>query len=429
MRLAFFAVLLLLTCPAFAELDEQIKVAIEEPVEGGRYSGISNLRGWAVSSWGMGDYNLEVYIDGSLAFDLVPYGKRTDVGEAFPNYPNSDTGGFAMAFNYKDLSPGEHEIRVRAYDNAGNYNDAVTTFSTERFETNFIANDTEVNFSTSNIYLRDNRTLMFEGATIEGRFWDFNVSWDRASQGLVITDIVDMGEDNEYSGYALSGGGGSGGADSGGAGSGGADSGGADSGDAGSDGGDSGGAGSDGAGAGVAPGFVVAATCNTYVTSVSDGLVRFENGAILEEVFEDLPWFEEDPAFFVVFGDNLIVVVKYDAVLLTKMDRESGWSAFYQQFVGTPPDSCTYRERSAERPLIPGYEVGTIYGYEPYSFVDVGTADNPRYLWTNKLCPTWNFGDQLLIPDAWDYYSDFNVDPVLNLSRLRYSDGRPWCQE
>jgi len=68
MRLALVGVLLLLTCSSFAALDERIQVTIEEPVQGERYSGISNLRGWAVSPEGMGSYYLNVYIDGEFAF-------------------------------------------------------------------------------------------------------------------------------------------------------------------------------------------------------------------------------------------------------------------------------------------------------------------------------------------------------------------------
>jgi hypothetical protein len=379
----------------------------------------------------VGDYNLDVYIDGSLAFDLVPYGKRSDVGDAFPDYPDSDTGGFSMAFNYKSLSPGEHEIRVRAYDNVGNYNDAVTTFSTERFETDYVADDAEVSFSSlKNISLLDGRTLLFERADIEGRFWDFKVSWDRASQGLVITDIVDMGESYGNGGWALSAGAGSGGAGSGGAGSGGAGSGGGEDSDGAGSGGADSGSESGGGGIGAAPDYArVVATCSTYVTYF-DGFVEFENGATQEEVIPGLEWAEEDPAFFVEFADGLMFLVQYDPVLLTKVDRESGWTAFLQIHRGAPPASCAYREPQSARPLVPDYDVGSIIEYGPYEFVSVSAAgDLETTLFSDRACPTWDTGDQLLIPDAWEYYDVKNVWPVLNLTRLRYEDGQPWCLE
>ena len=180
---------LLLSSLAFAGLDERIQIAIEEPAAGGRYSGISNLRGWAVSPAGMGSNYLDVYIDGEFVFDLVVYGKRTDVGNAFPDYPGSDTGGFSMAYNYKDLSPGEHEIRIRAFDNAGNYNDATATFTTERLGSQFIAEDSAVDLSTASITRSDDQTITISNATVEGEQYDFMLTWDRASQGFKAQDI------------------------------------------------------------------------------------------------------------------------------------------------------------------------------------------------------------------------------------------------
>lgn len=201
MRLALLTVLLLLAYPSYAELDERIQVTIEEPAQGERYSGISNLRGWAVSPEGMGSYLLNVYIDGEFAFRMAPYGQRTDVGNAFPDYPDSDTGGFSMAFNYKDLSPGEHEIRVRAFDNAGNYNDAVTTFTAERFVSSFIGADSQVNVTTlDRLYYYDNQSLLLNGVTVEGKKWDFVLKWDKASQSFKTWGIEAYGGDLDNAG-------------------------------------------------------------------------------------------------------------------------------------------------------------------------------------------------------------------------------------
>lgn len=194
MRLALLGVLLLVACPSFAALDERIQVTIEEPVQGERYSGISNLRGWAVSPEGMGSYYLEVFIDEEFAFYMFPYGQRTDVGNAFPDYPGSETGGFSMAFNYKNLTPGEHEIKVRAFDDAGNYNDAKVVFRAERFKSSFIADDSKVDLSTTEgISLFDKQAYLVSGATLEGKQWDFLLKWDRASQSFKTERIVPFG--------------------------------------------------------------------------------------------------------------------------------------------------------------------------------------------------------------------------------------------
>ena len=177
-----------------ADLDERIVVVIEEPAQGENYSGISNLRGYAVSPEGMGEYYLDVYVDNELAFYLYPYGERTDVGNAFPDYPDSETGGFSMAYNYKNLSPGEHEIKVCARDNAENQNCAVTTFTAERFETEFIASDSDVDITTTESWSKlDQQTYIVSGATLEGKQWDFLLKWDRASQSFKMEGILPFG--------------------------------------------------------------------------------------------------------------------------------------------------------------------------------------------------------------------------------------------
>ena len=185
-----FCSLFLFSSLCLAGLNEDIKITIEEPVRGGVYSGISNLRGWAISPEGMGSYYLDVYVDGEFAFYMYPYGQRPDVGNAYPDYPGSETGGFSMAFNYKDLSPGEHEIRVRAWDNANDYNEAVRTFTTERFVGPFISDDSDVDISTSETWtIVDNQTYLITGPTIEGKKWDFQLKWDKASQSFKILQI------------------------------------------------------------------------------------------------------------------------------------------------------------------------------------------------------------------------------------------------
>ena len=182
--------LLLGSSIAFAGLDRDIKVVIEEPAVGESYSGVTNLRGWVVSPAGIGRYALEVYIDGEFAFYMPVGGNRADVAETYPNYPSSDQSGFSMAFNYKSLSPGTHEIKVRAFDNVDNYNDAWVSFAAERFNSDFIADESEIDLSTTeNVSLVDNQTYSVSGATLEGQKWDFLLSWDTASQSFKAENI------------------------------------------------------------------------------------------------------------------------------------------------------------------------------------------------------------------------------------------------
>ena len=172
--------------------DERIRVFIEEPAEGESYSGVLNLRGWAVAPDGLGVRPHDVYIDDDVdpRFTLPPGGKRTDVGNAYPDYPGSDMAGFSMAFNYKDLEPGSHTITVVAWDANENYNEAVAIFSTERFVSAFIADASEVDLlTTEQVTAEDSESFRVRGATLEGERWDFTLSWDNGAQAFKISDI------------------------------------------------------------------------------------------------------------------------------------------------------------------------------------------------------------------------------------------------
>ena len=112
-----------------------------------------------------------------------------------------------MAFNYKDLAPGEHEIKVRAFDNASNYNEAVTTFTTERFESTFIASDSDVDLSgLDNVFLYDDQALLLNGANVEGKRWNFLLKWDKPSQSFKIWGIEGYTETSLQHGYEIAGG-------------------------------------------------------------------------------------------------------------------------------------------------------------------------------------------------------------------------------
>ena len=82
MKKLLLAGLVFVASNCLAALNEDIKVRIEEPAQGKSYSGISNLRGWAVAPEGI-PYLAQVYIDGGFAFYMVVYGSRADVGNLF----------------------------------------------------------------------------------------------------------------------------------------------------------------------------------------------------------------------------------------------------------------------------------------------------------------------------------------------------------
>jgi len=67
-------------------------INLEEPVDGGTSSGVSNIRGWAVASDGI--ERIEVYFDGVFGGEL-PYGaSRGDVEAVYPDIVGSIHSGF-----------------------------------------------------------------------------------------------------------------------------------------------------------------------------------------------------------------------------------------------------------------------------------------------------------------------------------------------
>ena len=93
-------------------LADSMVLTLEEPKEGGTYTGVSNLRGWAIAESGI--EKIELDIDGVYAFDIPMGGSRGDVGSAYPDFPSAAESGFSMAFNYKALAEGSHQVTARA---------------------------------------------------------------------------------------------------------------------------------------------------------------------------------------------------------------------------------------------------------------------------------------------------------------------------
>ncbi len=175
---------------ASSPLPEKI-VNLEEPVGGGTASGVGNVRGWAVSPQPI--QRMDLYIDGSLAF-TVPYGgSRSDVGAAYPTYPESTNSGFSMAYNFGLLSAGSHTFLTRALDNAGNVKDASATFNVVRFPSSFIANATEFNLLGASATIVDANTLRLSNAMVQGVFYTLTLRWNTAAQGFALTTITTQG--------------------------------------------------------------------------------------------------------------------------------------------------------------------------------------------------------------------------------------------
>lgn len=164
---------------------------IEEPANGGTYSGVGNLRGWAV--YELGIESIEVYIDGEFQF-LAPYGgERNDVGNSYPDIPDSNFSGFSLAFGYLNLEPGEHELEIFARSGANDFTSRRSTFTVTKFDTAFVAADDEVDVDNADVTLNGD-SVALDGVVIDGETYDIELQWDTASQGFNLRAIEKTGE-------------------------------------------------------------------------------------------------------------------------------------------------------------------------------------------------------------------------------------------
>ncbi len=111
----FFGVLILITValPAWGTM----YVVLENP-RGNAVSsqaGIGLISGWAFSTL-TSELSVQVSIDGSPPEKIPCCSRRLDVGsaDAYKQYPQASQSGFALLWNWGNLTPGEHTIQVSA---------------------------------------------------------------------------------------------------------------------------------------------------------------------------------------------------------------------------------------------------------------------------------------------------------------------------
>ncbi len=163
-----------------------LRLLLEEPVDGQIHSGVGNLRGWAVAQGSI--QRVQIFIDGEYAFDAPYGGRRPDVGGSFPDIANSENSGFSLAFNYGDLSAGEHTVRAVAETVGGETISSQATMNVIRFGTNFISDPNEVDVSTAQCSISNNQ-LNIVDALIQGVETDLTLQWRTASQGFELIGI------------------------------------------------------------------------------------------------------------------------------------------------------------------------------------------------------------------------------------------------
>jgi N-acetylmuramoyl-L-alanine amidase len=187
--LILLAALLLKPSLALAAASDSILLSLEEPSVAGVYTGIANIRGWAVAPVPI--ERAELYLEGRFISTLPIGGSRADVAAAFPGFPNAGESGFSMAFNYSELSPGTHTLTVRVITVGGDFNEATTTFETTRFHKPFIENPAAVSLAAAQIS-HDGTALYLDNLWVEEAAYNVTLRWDTAAQRFAIKQITPL---------------------------------------------------------------------------------------------------------------------------------------------------------------------------------------------------------------------------------------------
>ena len=170
----------------FNEALEPIVAHLEEPQPGSVMSGVSNVRGWAVSTAGI--ERVELYVDGVYRVDIPYGGTRRDVGLAYPEYPAAEDSGFSAARNYSQMAPGPHTLTLRFVDGLGREAVVSSEFEVARFENPFITGTAPVDLRGSTLS-KGVDTIVVEGLRADGRLYDLKLKWRKETQGFEIEEI------------------------------------------------------------------------------------------------------------------------------------------------------------------------------------------------------------------------------------------------
>lgn len=168
-----------------------IQFALEEPTNGSIYSGVSNVRGWAVSSAGIN--RVELFVDGAFVTQIPSGGLRPDVGNTYPSYPNSSQSGFSMAYNYSNLTAGSHTISVNVIDNQGSQKNAMVSFNVARFDNSYISNPATVSLNGATITDDNDKSISISNLQAGGQLYNVRLEWRTQIQGFALTSISPVG--------------------------------------------------------------------------------------------------------------------------------------------------------------------------------------------------------------------------------------------
>ena len=163
------------------DINNYMRIALEEPSRSEIRTGMGNLRGWAISSDKI--EKVEILIDGAYAFDAPYGGSRQDVGEAFPDIPYSSSSGFSTAYNFSGLSVGQHTVTAVAHNENGMTKQSSVSFEVIKVTPNFGRGNTTMNLDQASCSLVSDKIMITKRESTE--FYDLEMMW-RAEQGYAI---------------------------------------------------------------------------------------------------------------------------------------------------------------------------------------------------------------------------------------------------
>ena len=167
-----------------------ILFTVEEPLADAVMAGISNIRGWAVSSAGI-DY-VELSINGKPAIQIPYGGTRKDVGNAYPGYPDSGHSGFSMAYAYSLLGTGENRFTLTAVDNDGAHEKITRSFTVAAFQKPYFPESAPLSMHGS-VALPQGDDAILTNVDMLGEKFGLVLGWDKEKQNISIKDTIPAG--------------------------------------------------------------------------------------------------------------------------------------------------------------------------------------------------------------------------------------------
>lgn len=168
---------------------QDIVLNIEEPESESIYTGVSNIRGYALARTGI--TRIELYVNSHFISNIPFGGLRTDVGAAFPDYQKASESGFSMAYNYSNLQPGQHTLTIKAIDKNNVSLEKSMSFRVTRFdfEGNYLNNSSLINLDNASVVFSGNE-LLINKLLADGKIYDIQLQWRSPSQDFDIKKIM-----------------------------------------------------------------------------------------------------------------------------------------------------------------------------------------------------------------------------------------------